>query len=235
MAQTKLHYLRDYFDGDMDTVARSYKCVTGTTFTNRDPIEMTTAGLIQKAVAGSARIIGVAIEGVTNATVGQLAQVEIDCDSLYRTGYEGTTKQTLTDADVGRAFDYNPATDRMNLDDTLGGFLIVTAYNNTEKTADVLLTKRLFSMSPFGVVLTGSVVYNPGSLVDASGESVATIAVAGAEFGDYVMIAAPYDLGGVVATGYVSAPNTVTIRLQNETGGTLDLASGTWKALVIKG
>jgi len=32
---------------------------------------------------------------------------------------------------------------------------------------------------------------------------------------------------------YVSAADTVTIRLQNETGGTIDLASGTWKVIII--
>lgn len=83
-------------------------------------------------------------------------------------------------------------------------------------------------------VFNGAATIDPGSLVDGSGATV-TITVTGAAFGDYAMFAAPYDLQGITATAYVSAANTVSIRLQNETGGTIDLASGTWKAKVVRG
>jgi hypothetical protein len=52
--------------------------------------------------------------------------------------------------------------------------------------------------------------------------------------GDFVLVSAPYDLQGITCNGYVSAANAVKIRIQNETGGTIDLASGTWKAKVLK-
>jgi len=48
------------------------------------------------------------------------------------------------------------------------------------------------------------------------------------------MAAAPYDLQGITATAYVSASDTVKIRLQNESGGAIDLASGTWTVRVRK-
>lgn len=82
--------------------------------------------------------------------------------------------------------------------------------------------------------LAGSVTWDPASLADGVGETSAAITVTGAALGDYVMIAAPYDLQGITCNGYVSAENTVKIRLQNETGGPIDLASGTWKVRVIK-
>ena len=44
---------------------------------------------------------------------------------------------------------------------------------------------------------------------------------------------APYDLQDIVVTGYVQAADTVEIRVQNESGSTVDLASGTWKLLVL--
>lgn len=81
---------------------------------------------------------------------------------------------------------------------------------------------------------TGSIVWNPGNLVDGAGETSSGITVTGASLGDFVLFSAPYDLQGITATGYVSASNTVTIRLQNETGGAIDLASGTWKVVVLK-
>jgi hypothetical protein len=71
-----------------------------------------------------------------------------------------------------------------------------------------------------------------GSLVDGAGETE-TIAVPGVVLGDIVIgFSFGVDLAGITATGYVSAANVVTIRLQNESAGTLDLASTTVKVVV---
>ena len=80
----------------------------------------------------------------------------------------------------------------------------------------------------------GTLVWNPGSLADGVGETSAEIYIKGVNFGDYVMVAAPYDLQGITCNGYVSSVNNVKIRIQNETGGVIDLADGTWKVKVIK-
>ena len=82
--------------------------------------------------------------------------------------------------------------------------------------------------------LEGTLVWDPGNLVDGAGETSSGITVTGAAFGDYIDVAAPYDLQGITATAYVSASNTVKIRLQNETGGAINLASGTWAVRVRK-
>lgn len=82
--------------------------------------------------------------------------------------------------------------------------------------------------------LEGSTSWDPGSLADGAGETSTGITVTGAAFGDYVHVAAPYSLQGVLCCGYVSGSNTVQIRLQNETGGVVDLASGTWTVRVSK-
>jgi hypothetical protein len=47
-----------------------------------------------------------------------------------------------------------------------------------------------------------------------------------------VDVAAPYSLQGMTVTGFIQAANTVGIRLQNESGGALNLASGTWGVAV---
>ncbi len=80
--------------------------------------------------------------------------------------------------------------------------------------------------------LEGSLVWDPANLVDGAGETSSGITVTGAAFGDFVDVAAPYDLQGITATAYVSAANTVKIRVQNETGGAINLASGTWKVRI---
>lgn len=86
----------------------------------------------------------------------------------------------------------------------------------------------------FTAVINATATVDPSSLIDAAGETK-TATVTGAALGDYVLVAAPYDLSGLTVTAYVSATDTVSIRLQNESGATVDLASGTWKIKVLKG
>lgn len=83
-----------------------------------------------------------------------------------------------------------------------------------------------------GAFLTGSATYNPTSLVDGAGATT-TVTVTGAVLGDYVAgVSFSLDLQGILLTGYVSAADTVSVRFQNETTGTIDLGSGTIRALV---
>ena len=64
-----------------------------------------------------------------------------------------------------------------------------------------------------------------GSLVDGAGETD-TVAVPGVALGDMVLgCSFAVDESGMSVTAYVSAANVVTIRVQNESGGTVDLAS----------
>lgn len=82
--------------------------------------------------------------------------------------------------------------------------------------------------------LETTTTYDPPSLTTGSGTTSAAITLTGAVLGDYVLVAAPYDLQGIMATAYVSAADTVRIRLHNITGSTIDLASGSWKLRVVK-
>lgn len=71
-----------------------------------------------------------------------------------------------------------------------------------------------------------------GSLVDGAGESD-TVTVPGVVVGDIVV---GQSLGvsatGMTITAYVSAADTVTLRIQNESGSTVDLASTAVKLVV---
>lgn len=82
--------------------------------------------------------------------------------------------------------------------------------------------------------LEASTSWTPGSISSGAGLSSAAVTVTGAAFGDFVQVAAPYDLQGVTATAYVSVANSVVIRLQNGTDGAITLAAGTWKLRVSK-
>ncbi len=77
-----------------------------------------------------------------------------------------------------------------------------------------------------------SATLNVDSLADAAGSSD-TITVPGVALGDIVLgFSFGVSLAGITATAYVSAANTVTIRVQNESAGTVDLASTTVKVVV---
>jgi len=74
--------------------------------------------------------------------------------------------------------------------------------------------------------------WDPGSLGDGVGETSAAIAYGGLVLGQFAIdCVAPYDLQGITLNAWVSATDTAKARLQNETGGTIDLASGTWTML----
>jgi hypothetical protein len=82
-------------------------------------------------------------------------------------------------------------------------------------------------------VLNGSATYDPPSLADAAGATT-TVTVTGAALGDFALASFSLDLQGISVTAYVSATDTVSVRFQNESGGTLDLSSGTLRARVWK-
>jgi len=82
-------------------------------------------------------------------------------------------------------------------------------------------------------VLNGTAVLDPGSMSDAQGANL-SITVTDAAIGDFVLVSPGVDLQGIVMSASVISANTVGVRLQNESGGTLNLASSTWKAKVIQ-
>lgn len=87
--------------------------------------------------------------------------------------------------------------------------------------------------SVVGFNFIGSAVYDPPNLADGAGATT-TVGVAGAVLGDFVIASFSLDLQGITLTSYVSAANVVSVRFQNESGGALDLASGTLSVKVIK-
>ena len=80
----------------------------------------------------------------------------------------------------------------------------------------------------------GSATFDPTSLADGAGQTT-TVTVTGAALGDYAEASFSLNLQGITVTAWVSAADTVSVRFQNESGGLLDLASGTLKARVKKG
>lgn len=85
----------------------------------------------------------------------------------------------------------------------------------------------------FEKLLTGSATYDPPSLADGDGGTT-TVTVTGATTGERAFATFSNDLSGIILHAWVSSADTVSVRFQNETGGVVDLASGTLRAYVIK-
>lgn len=94
------------------------------------------------------------------------------------------------------------------------------------------IDERSFRAHP-ETYLFGEATFNPGSLADGAGDTT-TVTVTGAAVGDYAMAAFSNALQNITVTAWVSAANTVSVRFQNESGGVLDLASGTLRVRVLK-
>lgn len=83
------------------------------------------------------------------------------------------------------------------------------------------------------VINTTFAAIDPNSLLDGEGQSI-VFTVAGAELGDCVLAAFETDVTGITVTAYVRQTNSVVVRLQNETGFTLNLPSTTVNIKVFK-
>lgn len=81
--------------------------------------------------------------------------------------------------------------------------------------------------------IEGTATFDPGSLADGAGTTT-TVTVTGAALGDMALASFSLTTSGITITAWVSASNTVSVRFQNESGGTLDIGSGTLKAWALK-
>lgn len=80
--------------------------------------------------------------------------------------------------------------------------------------------------------LASAFYWDPGSIADGATETIQA-SVAGAEVGDAVILYPGADLGGLFASGYVSASGTITAVLANITGDDVNLSGSTWAARVL--
>jgi hypothetical protein len=81
--------------------------------------------------------------------------------------------------------------------------------------------------------LTGSSTYDPPSMADGVGATT-TVTVTGAVLGDFAVCSFSLSTQGITTTANVTAADTVTVRFQNETGGLIDLLSGTLAVRVLR-
>ena len=78
------------------------------------------------------------------------------------------------------------------------------------------------------VPLSATFTWDPASLANGAGETSTAVVVNGAVIGDIVWLVPPYNTQGLKFWGWVESSGVVRARLENDTGSTIDLASGTW-------
>lgn len=72
------------------------------------------------------------------------------------------------------------------------------------------------------------------SLSDGAGATTSDQTITGLALGDCLLVGCGVDTTGLTITGNVKAANTANLRVQNESTGTINLASTTWRVKVIK-
>ena len=80
--------------------------------------------------------------------------------------------------------------------------------------------------------LEGSATWDPGSIANGA-EEAKEVTVTGAVLGDVAIASFSLDVTDLAISASVTAADTVTVLLLNNTGGAIDLASGTVRAMVI--
>ena len=80
--------------------------------------------------------------------------------------------------------------------------------------------------------MVGSETFDATSLADGVQETE-DLTVTGAALGDYVLVSLSIDIVDLYITATVTAADTVTAILRNESTGTIDLDSTTLRVLVI--
>ena len=81
--------------------------------------------------------------------------------------------------------------------------------------------------------IRASATWDAGSIADGD-EEAKDVTVTGAALGDYVLCSFSLDVTDLQLDAQVTTANTVTCVLSNNTGGAVDLASGTIYVRVIK-
>tara|TARA_R100000458_G_C8261393_1_gene236874 strand:+ start:118 stop:432 length:315 start_codon:yes stop_codon:yes gene_type:complete len=88
------------------------------------------------------------------------------------------------------------------------------------------------NLKGFADALSANKAWDAGSIADGDEEAL-EVTVTGAALGDFVMSSLSIDVADLVLTGAVTAANTVTLILANNTGGAVNLGAATAYVLVV--
>lgn len=105
--------------------------------------------------------------------------------------------------------------------------------NADEGTIIAVGTVFIHTPPPMPLWLEAEATWNPAEIADAGFEAK-DISLSGAALGDFVIASFSLDLEDMILSASVTAANTVTAVLVNNTGGAVDLASGTVRVRIMR-
>ncbi len=130
-------------DGKSNPTIMDWPVAASQTIT-RGTLLALSGGLAAVAASGSTAILGVAQAPKTtgvSVTDADTVPVLMARNAVFKVGYTGTTKTSVSSADNGTAFDINTGALTINLDDTTGGMCkLFATFDNTAKTAHVVIS-----------------------------------------------------------------------------------------------
>jgi len=164
--------------------------------------ELTSAGFAMPAAAAT---VNITVANSANYAVGMWIWIE-DAGYFELTAIPDSTTITLTNSDCT---------------------------GNTAPAAAVATGKVILGVGRPEKArwLEGSDTWDPGSINDGA-EEAKEVTVTGAALGDFALASFSLDVADLVLNAQVTAADTVTCVLANNTGGAIDLASGTVRVRV---
>lgn len=82
------------------------------------------------------------------------------------------------------------------------------------------------------VILSGTITFDPPSLLTGAFAESSDIAITGVALGDSIELFPPYDMQGIMFQASPASAGNIAITLTSCAAGTVDLASGTWGYVV---
>lgn len=136
-------YIRSVAGYNEAIATPSWRVAASTTINAGDLVQVDAATrYLKPAVASSTTIAGIAQGAITTgATVTTSDKITVNpaTNIVIRVGYVGSTKTSLTDADLATTkFNLKDA-NNIDLDNTTSGMCTVVAYDNVKKTADIII------------------------------------------------------------------------------------------------
>lgn len=214
--------------------------IVGATVTSPDTVTVTVHNESGGAVDLASTTVSVAALPYGRAQAfGLVAQTTNDFASIAN-GAGASLDVTCTGAALGDFAVASVAVDSLDLivnaQVTAADTVTVRLQNETGGAVDLASTNVRVMVCPQGslkgLYKVAGVTNDFANLVDAAGATL-NVACPGAAVGDFALASLSVDNVDMVVSAYVSAPNVVSVRVQNETGGAVDLASCVVRVLAI--
>jgi hypothetical protein len=192
--------------------------VTGNTMTNA-----TAAGIILSGVTGRGVISGNTIEGYVDGAPNN--------EAIYSFGSVGEMSYTgnkISYFATGIQINSNNHVIVGNTFSTMTTGVLISGGTNILADDNIFSSVTTEYSGTLRRTIYRTATVDPASIL-AGARATTLVSVSGAALGDFVTFAAPYDISDLTITANVQATDIVGLYFKNDTGGAVDLASGTWK------